>query len=101
MNFGAKLDPETRSYYTNLTGFWHGELQFHNLTSPNYQNSTVIEWSNLADDSVNATNKTAVPELLGSWNWTASNKVSLSIGNKAMSVSHGQNISGNSVIIRE
>ncbi|OBZ78657.1 DSC E3 ubiquitin ligase complex subunit 1 [Grifola frondosa] len=58
LNFGPELDPERGSYYSNLTGFWHGDLQFHNLTSLNaseYQS----RWSHLAGSFVAQTNISA------------------------------------------
>ncbi|KAI0365183.1 hypothetical protein BV20DRAFT_973479 [Pilatotrama ljubarskyi] len=81
MSFGGELDPKRRSYYSNMTGFWHGDVQAHNLTSLNASEAS-SSWRHLSEQFVLPTNVTAIPELLGPWNWTSSNKVSLSVGDK-------------------
>jgi len=81
VDFGPVLDPDVGSYYTNLTGFWHGEVDFHNLTSLSANDSS-LPWSSLANDFVSHTNATLLPELLGSWNWAATDKLSISVGDK-------------------
>ncbi|KAI8974598.1 hypothetical protein BD414DRAFT_498160 [Trametes punicea] len=79
--FGSELDPEHGSYYSNLTGFWHGDLGFHNLTSLN-ASEAASEWRHLSEQFILPTNLSAIPELLGSWNFTRSNKATLSVGDK-------------------
>ncbi|KAI0351865.1 hypothetical protein OH77DRAFT_1486589 [Trametes cingulata] len=81
MTFGGELDPKEGSYYSNMTGFWHGDLQPHNLTSLN-ASEAASSWRHLAEQFILPTNVTAIPELLGPWNWTRSNKLSLSVGDK-------------------
>lgn len=83
--FGSRLDPLRASYYSNLTGFWHGELQLQNLTSVN-SSEPIPTWRHLADDFVSKLNKSALPERLGDWNWTRSTKVSMSLGDKLSSL---------------
>lgn len=97
MTFESRLDPERGSYYTNLTGFWHGEVNLHNLTSPDMDNGTAVSWIPLAESYTNATNMTALPQLLGPWKWAATNKVALSVGDKALSAA--QNASQDIAII--
>ncbi|TBU30076.1 hypothetical protein BD311DRAFT_755258 [Dichomitus squalens] len=79
--FGLELDPKQGSYYSNLTGFWHGDLQLHNLTSLNATEQT-SPWRHLAEQWMLTTNLSEIPERLGSWNWTRSNKVTLNVGDK-------------------
>ena len=81
MTFGSQADPQSASYYTNLTGFWHGEIDVHNLTSLS-TNDSISEWSSAATDFVSHTNMTELPELLGTWKWGATEKLSLSVGDK-------------------
>ncbi|KAL4250477.1 hypothetical protein ABKN59_006994 [Abortiporus biennis] len=87
MTFGPELVPETSSYYSNLTGFWRGDIRFYNLTDlPVPSDGEVVpEWYHLAKDFVagaNMTNMTEVAERIGPWNWTASNKLAISVGDK-------------------
>ncbi|KAH9928798.1 hypothetical protein B0H21DRAFT_814236 [Amylocystis lapponica] len=89
MNFGTQLAPEEASYYSNLTGFWHGHLGFHNLTDYSASELSSEPWRHQADAFLAETNMSAVPELLGSWNWTASEKLSLSIGDKILDARNG------------
>lgn len=84
MTFGSRLDPRKATYYSNLTGFWHGGLHLLNLTSHDVDDPTPI-WRHLADAFINELNMSALPERLGEWNWSRSDKVSLSMGDKLLS----------------
>ncbi|KAI1782212.1 hypothetical protein LXA43DRAFT_932813 [Ganoderma leucocontextum] len=79
--FGVELDPKRGSYYSNMTGFWHGDLRLHNLTALN-ATEQVAPWRPLSEQWMLAANLTAIPERLGPWNWTRSNKVTLNVGDK-------------------
>ena len=79
--FGRELDPQRGSYYSNMTGFWHGNLQLHNLTALN-ATEEVASWRHLSEQWMSASNLTAIPERLGPWNWTRSDKVTLNVGDK-------------------
>lgn len=83
MTFGSRIDPQQGSYYSNLTGFWKGELQFNNLTSVSVTDPPLQPWRYLADDFVAGINISALPELLGSWNWSASENLTINAGDKA------------------
>ncbi|THH29492.1 hypothetical protein EUX98_g4697 [Antrodiella citrinella] len=89
ITFGPQLDPYEASYYSNTTGFWKGSLKFYNLTSM-ANLSTVTSappWRALAEQVMagqNMTNTTEVAERMGSWNWTASNKFTMSIRDKTV-----------------
>ncbi|KAI0069873.1 hypothetical protein K474DRAFT_1746897, partial [Panus rudis PR-1116 ss-1] len=102
MQFGSRLEPTQASYYSNLTGFWRGDLTFHNLTYfPEVENPP--EWYRLASDYIaggNLTNSTEVAERLGPWNWTASDKAAMGIGDKLIySEPHLTNVSKDISII--
>ncbi|KAI9063826.1 hypothetical protein FKP32DRAFT_1571123 [Trametes sanguinea] len=85
LEFGSELDPKQGSYYSNLTGFWHGDLSFHNLTSLN-ASEAASSWRHLSEQFLLPTNLSAIPDLLGPWNFTRSNKVTLSVGDKLVTV---------------
>ncbi|KAF7309806.1 RING-type domain-containing protein [Mycena indigotica] len=74
---GGPLDVAS-SYYANSTGTYHGDTTFYNLTSIDSSS----EWSHLAEQYMLATNSTAAWDKLGSWNWTASDKVALSLAER-------------------
>ena len=91
MTFGPRLHPQLGSYYTNLTGYWKGDVRFHNLTQESHtyiapNGSTFnFPWANLASNylaGANLTNATELAERLGEWNWTRSEKVDISFGDK-------------------
>lgn len=86
MSFGSQVDPQSASYYTNLTGFWRGDVRFHNLTDLQSNASAPFPpWHTLADQFMSRANLTNVTEFttrLGSWNWTRSDKVQISLGDK-------------------
>ncbi|KAM5544439.1 hypothetical protein V8D89_002099 [Ganoderma adspersum] len=79
--FGVELDPRRASYYSNMTGFWHGDLHLHNLTALN-ATEEVAPWRHLSEQWMLASNLTAIQERLGPWNWTRSDKVTLNVGDK-------------------
>ncbi|KAH9990160.1 hypothetical protein BJV77DRAFT_1013954 [Russula vinacea] len=58
------LDPLTQSYYSNITGFVRGNVSFRNLSSE----------------------LTEVAEKLGRWNWSATNKVTMSLLSRPVDV---------------
>ncbi|KAH9855277.1 hypothetical protein C2E23DRAFT_815072 [Lenzites betulinus] len=98
MTFGSEIEPHRGSYYSNMTGFWHGEVQSHNLTSLNVSEAT-SSWMHLSEQFMLPVNLTTVPDLLGPWNWTRSNKLSLSMGDKLITYEHGGSERHNVAII--
>ncbi|KAI0703928.1 hypothetical protein C8Q76DRAFT_752964 [Earliella scabrosa] len=96
--FGRELDPRRGSYYSNMTGFWHGDAQFHNLTSLN-ETEQLSSWRHLSEQFMISTNLTAIPELLGPWNWTRSNKITLNVGDKLVPFKKGDNETKNIAVI--
>ncbi|KAL1942983.1 hypothetical protein VTO73DRAFT_4654 [Trametes versicolor] len=86
--FGSEIDPKQGSYYSNMTGFWHGDTQLHNLTALN-ASEAASSWRHLSEQFLLPVNLSAIPDLLGPWNWTATNKLSLSVGDKLILFEHG------------
>ncbi|KAL0955123.1 hypothetical protein HGRIS_004036 [Hohenbuehelia grisea] len=85
----VELDPERSSYFPNITGFIHGDSKFHNITPYHLVNesSSNDPWIPHAKAFTGAENMTDIVERIGSWNWTASEKVALSLVEKVSSPS--------------
>ncbi|KAI0306158.1 hypothetical protein B0F90DRAFT_1623829 [Multifurca ochricompacta] len=66
------LDPLTRSYYPNITGFTRGEASFRNLSS---ELVPAVEW-----------NETEVAQMLGRWNWSATTRMTMSLLSRPVQV---------------
>jgi hypothetical protein len=66
------LNPLTQSYYANITGFIRGDALSRNLTS---ELVPAAEW-----------NETEVAQKLGRWNWSATNRVAMSLMSKPVKV---------------
>lgn len=66
------LDPLAQSYYSNITGFVRGTVAFRNLSS---ELVPATEW-----------NETEVAQKHGRWNWSASNKVAMSLLSRPVDV---------------
>ncbi len=88
--YGREVDPAKASYYSNMTGFWHGDVQPHNLTSLNVTEQS-SPWRHLSEQFMIPTNLSTVPELLGPWNWTRTNKVTLNVADKLVPLGQGGN----------
>ncbi|KAF7308805.1 RING-type domain-containing protein [Mycena kentingensis (nom. inval.)] len=73
---GAPLN-SAWAYYSNSTGTYHGDATFYNLTS---MNGTGL--APLADQYTENFNMTLALDKMGSWNWSASNKIALSLGER-------------------
>ncbi|KAF9005970.1 hypothetical protein BDQ17DRAFT_1423692 [Cyathus striatus] len=76
------LNPMEDSYYSNVTGFVHGNTDFFNITPPALAMNTELSWRHLAETYMADVNVTEAVERIGDWNWTASNKVALSVVEK-------------------
>lgn len=66
------LDPLVQSYYPNITGFIRGDASFRNVSSGLVP---ATEW-----------NETEVALKLGRWNWSATNRMSMSLLSKPVQV---------------
>ncbi|OCH91365.1 hypothetical protein OBBRIDRAFT_792297 [Obba rivulosa] len=89
MIFGSTLDPSKAAYYTNITGFWHGDVHLHNLTTSATNVSENESWRPLADDLLAGANETELWERGAEWNWGTTDTVSISVGDKMLSFARG------------
>ncbi|KAJ3503089.1 hypothetical protein NLJ89_g8591 [Agrocybe chaxingu] len=79
---GKLLDPSRESYYSNVTGFIHGDSEFTNITLPGLENNETLSWKNQAESFMSGVNTTDITEKLGSWDWNTTTKVALSVVEK-------------------
>lgn len=79
---GGPLDPNQESYYSNITGFIHGNAVFTNITLPALQNNHTLPWKHHAERLMKDVNTTGMGVRLGSWAWNTSTKLSLSVVEK-------------------
>ncbi|KAF8967642.1 hypothetical protein BDZ97DRAFT_1802585 [Flammula alnicola] len=76
---GNILDPTRESYYSNVTGFIHGDAAFTNITLSSLASNETFRWKHEAENFMAGINTTNITERLGSWDWAASTKVALSV----------------------
>ncbi|KIJ65119.1 hypothetical protein HYDPIDRAFT_175153 [Hydnomerulius pinastri MD-312] len=88
MNFGTRLDPFHASYFPNTTGFIRGDLDFYNITPPS-MDPINVPWKPYAQSYMEKTNMTQLIDNLGSWNWSASDKLSWSVIDRAPAKTEG------------
>ena len=69
---GGVLDPLYHSYFSNITGFVRGNVAFQNLSSKLFP---AAEW-----------NETEVALKIGRWDWSATNKVAMSLLSRPVNV---------------
>ncbi|KAF7430683.1 hypothetical protein PC9H_006392 [Pleurotus ostreatus] len=81
LHHGHLQDPNRASYHPNITGFLRGEGSAYNITLLSLAGETV-PWKPLAVEYTSELNITEASERAGSWNWTASEKVALSLVEK-------------------
>ena len=79
---GGPLDPNQESYYSNITGFIHGNAVFTNITLPALQDNHTVPWKHHAERFMKDVNTTGMGVRLGSWAWNTSTKLSLSVVEK-------------------
>ena len=87
--FAPPLDPHKASYYPNITGFIHGDVVFHNIT-PSHTAGLPLKppWSNATEKLMDGLNTTKLLESIGTWNWSGSRKLALSVVEKKSSLEH-------------
>ncbi|KAF9074941.1 hypothetical protein BDP27DRAFT_1316219 [Rhodocollybia butyracea] len=81
----GSVDPAYLSYYPNITGFIHGDIHLFNITHPFLSNSTESHpWDSAVQNYMKDANQnmTQILELMGSWNWSAPDKVAYSVVEK-------------------
>jgi hypothetical protein len=64
-----QLEPSLGSYYSNATGLFRGDVRYYNLSSTPYD--TNVTWKPVAGRVMENANLSAIPERLGTWNWSA------------------------------
>ena len=79
---GRPLEPTIESYYSNITGYIHGDAAFVNITLPALQANQTIPWKHHAEQLMKNVNSTAIGAHLGIWNWNTFTKFSLSVTEK-------------------
>lgn len=79
---GRVLDPLRESYYPNITGYVRGNAQFYNITPVSLENNNSLQWKSLAERYMAGVNMTTVVEKASTWNWTASNKMVMTLQEK-------------------
>jgi len=88
-----QLDPLLGSYYSNASGLFRGEVHYYNLSSIPYD--TNVTWKPIVDRVMENANLSIIPERLGSWNWSAADKVGIKVHDRmatAGNVSEGMAI---------
>ncbi|KAJ3571915.1 hypothetical protein NP233_g3429 [Leucocoprinus birnbaumii] len=79
---GRSLNPARESYYPNITGYVRGNAQFYNITPMALEKNESLSWRPLAERYISGTNVTEMVELGSTWNWTASNKMVMTLHEK-------------------
>jgi len=79
---GHTLDNSRESYYPNITGYVRGDAQFYNITPVALEKNRLLSWKPLAERYVSGANVTEMIELGSTWNWTASNKLVMTLHEK-------------------
>ncbi|KAH7913824.1 hypothetical protein BJ138DRAFT_1145081 [Hygrophoropsis aurantiaca] len=97
VSFDSQLGP-SQSYFSNITGFVRGDLDFYNIT-PSRLALEHDSWTPYAQSFMSGTNMSELLEKTGNWNWTASEKISWSVlvrspnhinGSEGISMVHGR-----------
>ncbi|KAG8214982.1 hypothetical protein J3R82DRAFT_8385 [Butyriboletus roseoflavus] len=76
--YGRKLDPRIGSYFSNMSGFIRGSLDFYNIT-PSSLESANVPWKSHAQSFMSDTNMTELSDKLGLWNWSVPTNLSWSV----------------------
>ena len=98
---GHVLDPEVDSYYSNVTGFIHGDAAFTNITLPSLASNDAIGWKHEAEKFMTGVNTTNMTEKLGTWHWDTTTKVAISVLEKNPAVNSAPSVpSGPITLIR-
>ena len=90
-----QLDPSLGSYYSNASGLFHGDVRYYNLSSIPYD--TNVTWKPIADRVMENANLSAIPERLGSWNWSAADTIRIKVHDMMTTVT---NVSENIAIFQ-
>ena len=77
-----QLDPLLGSYYSNVSGLFRGNVRYYNLSSIPYDTSMI--WRPIVDGVMENANLSAIPERLGSWNWSAADTIGIKVHDRMM-----------------
>jgi hypothetical protein len=79
LTLNGTLDSTQSSYRTNISGYFDGDVALHNLTAPSPSGPKLSPppWAPYANDVMAQQNLSRAETLLGTWNWTATNKVTV------------------------
>ena len=86
---GVVLDPEAQSYYPNVTGFIRGPSAVYNISS-NALHDSIPSWAPDVATLMEGVNMTLALEKLGSWNWTAVERLAISVSEKTQELNETQ-----------
>jgi len=81
-----QLEPSSGSYYSNATGLFHGNVRYHNLSSIPYD--TDVTWKSIAERVMENANLSAIPERLGTWNWSAADRIRIRVHDQMATVAN-------------
>ena len=81
-----QLNPSLGSYYSNASGLFRGDVRYYNLSSIPYD--TNVTWKPIANRVIENANLTALPERLGSWNWSAADTIGIKVHDRMMTVAN-------------
>lgn len=98
---GMKQDPQLASYWSNITGFIHGDTISYNIT-PNASDSTWADhapWRTFAKTIMDEQNMTQVQERSHVWDWASTNKYAININEQSPVFESINNISEKFAVI--
>ncbi|KAH0582574.1 hypothetical protein H2248_010506 [Termitomyces sp. 'cryptogamus'] len=90
---GSILDPQVASYYSNVTGFIHAAAHYHNITPTALLENAIAPWNSHAQTYMYGVNETVIVEASRGWNWTATDKITLSVVEKFPTYVNGTTLS--------
>ncbi|KAG5352136.1 hypothetical protein C0989_003604 [Termitomyces sp. Mn162] len=90
---GSILDPQVASYYSNVTGFIHAAAHYHNITPTALLENAIAPWNSHAQTYMYGVNETVIVEASRGWNWTATDKITLSVVEKLPTYVNGTTLS--------
>ncbi|KAG6827207.1 hypothetical protein H0H92_012791 [Tricholoma furcatifolium] len=96
---GNIVDPYKASYYSNVTGFIHASAQYHNITPTALSDNDTAPWNPDAQTYMAGANETQIVDSLGSWNWSMTNKMSLSVVEKLPTHVNGSTLSDSIALV--
>ncbi|KAG6898323.1 hypothetical protein C0992_011915 [Termitomyces sp. T32_za158] len=96
---GSYLNPQEASYYSNVTGFIHAAAHYHNITPTALLENVTAPWSSHAQTYMDGVNETAIVAARQGWNWTATDKMALSVVEKFPTHINGTTLSDTTSLV--